>query len=106
MSTQMSKMYIDQVKAPMDNIPASDRLDDPNNLDLLARFIYHVHEYLSGGLHYSSYQEKWIPKQIVPNSTATERFKLKCDATNPDRFSRLIAQFADSRTCHGFVTRC
>ena len=40
LSTHMSKMYIDQVKAPIDNIPASDRLDDPNNLDLLARFIY------------------------------------------------------------------
>ena len=29
----MSKMYIDQVKAPIDNILASDRLDDPNNFD-------------------------------------------------------------------------
>ncbi len=54
----MSKMYIDQVEAPIDNIPAPDRLDDPNNLDLLAKFIYKVPEYLSGGLHYSSYQEK------------------------------------------------
>ncbi len=72
MSTHMSKMYIDQAKAPIDNIPASDRLDDPTNLDLLARFIYQVHEYLSGGLHYSSYQEKWIPKQLVPNSTVAE----------------------------------
>ena len=54
MSTHMSKMYIDQVKAPIDNIPTQDRLDDPNNLDLLARFIYQVHEYLSGGLHYGS----------------------------------------------------
>ena len=58
----MSKMYIDQVKARIDNIPAHDRLDDPNNLDLLARFIYQAHEYLSGGLHYSTYQEKWILK--------------------------------------------
>ena len=45
LSTHMSKMYIDQVKAPIDNIPAQDRLDNPNNLDMLARFIYQVHEY-------------------------------------------------------------
>ncbi len=83
----MSKMYIDQVKGPIDNILAQDRLDDPNNLDMLARFIYQVHEYLSGGLNYSTYQEKWILKQLVPNSTTTERFKLKWDATNPDRFT-------------------
>ena len=55
MSTHMSRMFIDQVKAPIDNIPAPDRLGDPNNLDILARFIYQVHEYLSGGLHYSTY---------------------------------------------------
>ena len=51
LSTHMSKMYISQVKAPTDNIPEQDRLEDPNNLDQLARFIYQVHEYLSGGLH-------------------------------------------------------
>ena len=72
----MSRIYIDQVKAPIDNIPMVDRLDDPTNLDLPARFIYQVHEYLSGGLHYSSYQEKWILKQLVPNSMAAESFKL------------------------------
>ena len=40
LSTHMSRIYIDQVKAPKDNIPETDRLDDPNNLDLLARFLY------------------------------------------------------------------
>ena len=39
LSTHMSKMYIDQAKAPIDNNLASDRLDDPTNLDLLARFL-------------------------------------------------------------------
>ena len=58
---------MDQVKAPIDNISTQDRLDDPNNLDMLERIIYQVHEYLSGGLHYSSYQEKWILKQLVPD---------------------------------------
>jgi hypothetical protein len=87
LSTHMSKMYISQVKAPTDNIPAQDRLEDPNDLDQLARFIYQVHEYLSGGLHYSSHQEKWILKQLVPNSTAAERFKLKWDSTNPNQFT-------------------
>ena len=48
---------------------------------------YQVHEYLSGGLHYSSHQEKWILKQLVPNSTAAERFKLKWDSTNPNQFT-------------------
>ena len=78
----MSRIYIDQVKAPIDNIPDVDRLDDPSDLDLLARFLYQVHEFLSGGLHWSSYQEKWILKQLVPNSTVAETFKLKWDATN------------------------
>ena len=64
-----------------------DRLDDPTNLDPMARFIYQVHEYLSGGLHYSSYQEKWILKQLVPNSMATESFKLAWDAINPSRYT-------------------
>ena len=87
LSTHMSRIYIDQVKAPKDNIPEPDRLDDPNNLDLLARFLYQVHEYLSGGLHWSSYQEKWILKQLVPNSTAAEAFKLKWDATKSDSYT-------------------
>ena len=79
LSTHMSKILIDQIKEPKDSIPEVDRLDDPTNLDLLARFIYQVHEYLTGGLNYSSYQEKWIVKQLVPNSTAAEAFKLKWD---------------------------
>ncbi len=75
----MSKIYIDQIKEPKDNIPEVDRLDGHATLDLLARFIYQIHEYLSGGLNYSSYQEKWIVKQLVQNSTAAEAFKLKWD---------------------------
>ena len=59
-----------------------DRLDDPSDLDLLARFLYQVHEFLSSGLHLSSYQEKWILKQLMPNSIGAEAFKLKWDATN------------------------
>ena len=31
---------------------------EDEDIDQLARFIYQVHEYLSGGLHYSAYQEK------------------------------------------------
>ncbi len=73
----MSKIYIDQIKEPKDNILEVDRLDDPANLDLLARFIYQTHEFLSGGLKYSSYHEKWIVKQLVPNLTVAKAFKLK-----------------------------
>jgi hypothetical protein len=40
LSTHMSKIIIDQIKEPKDSIPEVDRLDDPANLDLLARFIY------------------------------------------------------------------
>ena len=86
LSTHMSKIIIDQIKEPKDNIPEVDRLDDPANLDLLAQFIYQIHEYLSGGLNYSSYQEKWIVKQLVPNSTVAEAFKLKWDTINSTRY--------------------
>ena len=104
----MSKIIIDQIKEPKDSILEVDRLDDPANLDLLARFIYQVHEFLSGGLNYSSYQEKWIVRQLVPNSTAAEAFKLKCDTMSSTRYEvnctncrfKDLSQFRDS------VKRC
>jgi hypothetical protein len=76
----MSKVHYDQIKDPTKSIPKEDMLEDPCNLDQLSRFLYQVHERLSGGLHYSCYQEQWIVEQIVPNSRAAEYFKLKWDS--------------------------
>lgn len=36
-----------------DVIPYEDRLDEPENLDLLSIFVCQVHKRLEGGLHYS-----------------------------------------------------
>lgn len=62
LSAHLTKIYYDRTKAPNENILDVDRLDDQAYLDLLARFIYQVHQFLSGGLNYSSYQEKWVVK--------------------------------------------
>ena len=75
----MSKIHYDQIKAPIKGIAREDMLEDPCDIDQLSRFLYQVHERLSGGLHYSCYQEQWIVEQIVPNSRAAEYFKLKWD---------------------------
>ena len=74
LSTHMSKVHYDQIKAPTKSISKEDMLEDPCNLDQQSRFLYQVHERLSGGLHYSCYQEQWIIEQIVTNSRAAEYF--------------------------------
>ena len=57
LSTHMSKVHYDQIKAPIKSISKEDMLEDPCNLDQLSRFLYQVHERLSGGLHYNCYQD-------------------------------------------------
>ena len=76
----IAKLDLKKINPKLD--PAHILKNDPNNLDLLARFMYQMHEHLSGGLHWSNYQEKWILKQSVPSSTAAEAFKIKWDATS------------------------
>ena len=103
LSTHMSKIHYDQIKAPSKSIAREDMLEDPCDLDQLSRFLYHVHERLSGGLHYICYQEQWIIEQIVPNSRAAEYFKLKRDTITASnevnstscRFSEL-SEFRDT----------
>jgi hypothetical protein len=55
LSTHMSKIHYDQIKAPVKGIAREDMLEDPCDLDQLSRFLYQVHERLSGGLHYNCY---------------------------------------------------
>ncbi len=50
MSTHMSKIHNDQIRAPSNNIAREDMLEYPCDLDHLSRFLYQVHERLSGGL--------------------------------------------------------
>jgi hypothetical protein len=47
LSTHMSKVHYDQIKAPIKSISKEDMLEDPCNLDQLSRFLYQVHERLS-----------------------------------------------------------
>ena len=42
LSTHTSKIYYDHIKEPRGNIPEVDRPEDPTNLDMLARFIFHI----------------------------------------------------------------
>lgn len=49
-------IHCDHIKAHVKAIPDEERLNDPEDLDLMSMFLYQRHERLRGGLlHYSNY---------------------------------------------------